>query len=104
MKGSAYEGASSRYVSGRYLKIRDRGRPIPPRYASKNAVAVLRQATGQFGTPATILSDNAYCFVGMRRRNPKVYRKPTIFEDALLGRGIESINSRPYRSPDERKS
>ena len=71
--------------------------PVHPRYTSENAVAVLRQATGRFGTPATILSDSVYCFVGMRRRNPKVYRKPTIFEEALLGRGIELINSRQYR-------
>ena len=63
---------------------------------SENAVVVLQQATGQFGTPATILSDNVYCFVGVRRGNPKGSWKPTAFEEALLGRGIELINSRPY--------
>ena len=31
---------------------------------SENAVAVLRQAVGRFGVPATILSDNGSCFVG----------------------------------------
>ena len=104
MKGSAYERALSHHVSGRRLKVRGRGGPVHSGYTSENAVAVLRQATGRFGTPATILSDNAYRFVGMRRRNPKVYRKPTIFEEALLGRGIELINSRPYHSPDEREA
>ena len=76
--------------------MRDRGRPIRPRYTSENVVVVLQQATGQFGTPATILSDSVYCFVGMRRGNSKVCWKPTIFEEALLGRGTELINSRPY--------
>ena len=32
----------------------------------ENAVVVLQQAIRQFGTPATILSDNGSCFVGMR--------------------------------------
>ena len=31
---------------------------------SENAVAVLRQAVGRFGVPATVLSDNGSCFVG----------------------------------------
>ncbi len=63
---------------------------------SENAVVVLQQAIKQFGTPATILSDNGSCFVGMRKGNPKRSWKPTAFEEALLGRGIELINSRPY--------
>ena len=63
---------------------------------SENAVIVLRQAIRQFGTPATILSDNGSCFVGVRRGNPKGSWKPTAFEEELLGRGIELINSRPY--------
>ena len=63
---------------------------------SDNAVVVLQQAIKQFGTPATILSDNGSCFVGMRKGNPKGYWKPTAFEEALLGRSIELINSRPY--------
>ena len=32
--------------------------------ASENAVAVLREVVGRFGTPATMLSDNGSCFVG----------------------------------------
>ena len=37
---------------------------------------VLRQAIRQFGTPATILSDNGSCFVGVRRGSPKGSWKP----------------------------
>ena len=62
---------------------------------SENAVVVFRQAIKQFGTPATILSDNESCFVGMRKGNPKGSWTPTAFEEELLGRGIELINSRP---------
>ena len=63
---------------------------------SENVVVVLRLAIEKFGTPATILSDNGSCFVGMRKRDPKKSWKPTAFEEELLGRGIELINSRPY--------
>lgn len=62
-----------------------------------NGVPVLRQAIRRFGTPATILSDNGSCFVGVRRGNPKGSWKPTAFEEELLGRGIELINPRYYR-------
>ena len=63
---------------------------------SENAVVVLQQAIKQFRTPATILSDNGSCFVGMRKGNPKGSWKPTAFEEALLGKGIKLINSRAY--------
>ena len=63
---------------------------------SENAVAVLRQAVARFGTPATILSDNGSCFVGIRNKEPKRSWKPTLFEREILDRGIELINSRPY--------
>ena len=63
---------------------------------SENAVAVLRQAIKRVGTPATILSDNGSCFVGVRRKEPKRSWQPTAFESELLDRGIELINSRPY--------
>ena len=59
-------------------------------------MAVLRQAIKRFGTPATILSDNGSCFVGVRRKEPKRSWQPTAFESELLDRGIELINSRPY--------
>ena len=88
MKGSAHEEASSRHVPRRCLKMRDRGRSVHPSYTSENVVVVLQQAIRQFGTPATILSDNVYCFVGMRGGNSKVYWKPTAFEEALLGRAL----------------
>ena len=64
---------------------------------------VALQAIKQFGTPATILSDNEFCFVGMRKGNPKEYWKPTAFEEALLGIDIELINLRPC-PPDEQES
>ena len=66
---------------------------------SMNAVLALRDAIGQFGSPATILSDNGSCFVGRGGRKkgsgaPKSWT-PTAFEAELLDRGIELINSRP---------
>ena len=62
-----------------------------------NAVKVLRQAIGVFGCPASILSDNGSCFVGVRGANkPKGAWTPTIFENELLDLGIHLINSRPY--------
>ena len=64
--------------------------------ASENAVVVLRQAIRQFGTPATVLSDNKSCFVGVRKGSPKGSWKPTAFGAELPGRGSELINSRPY--------
>lgn len=73
---------------------------------SENAVTVLREAAGRFGTPATILSDNGACFTGVMTKDRKRRRKggtggrsswtPTAFEAELLDRGIELINSRPY--------
>lgn len=71
---------------------------------SENSVAVLRQAVGKFGTPATILSDNGSCFVGGGgrrkggRRAPKGSWTPTPFESALIDKKIELINSRPYHT------
>lgn len=63
---------------------------------SENATAVLRQAIAEFGTPATILSDNGSCFVGVRRKTPAKSWTLTTFEAELLDHGIELINSRPY--------
>ena len=37
---------------------------------SENVVIVLRAAIKQFGVPATILSDNGSCFVGVHNRPP----------------------------------
>lgn len=54
----------------------------------QNAVAVLRQAILEFGTPASILSDNGSCFVGVRSGMPKGTWVPTAFEGELLDRGI----------------
>ena len=76
--------------------MRDRGSPVHGGPTSENAVAVLRQAIKRFGTPATVLSDNGSCFVGVRRKEPKRSWQPTAFESELLDRGIELINSRPY--------
>ena len=61
-----------------------------------NAVDVLRQAILAFGTPASILSDNGSCFVGVRSGTPRGTWVPTAFEGELLDRGIQLINSRPY--------
>ena len=62
-----------------------------------NAVKVLRQAVGAFGCPASILSDNGSCFVGVRKDGvPKGTWTPTVFENELLNLGIHLINSRPY--------
>ena len=61
-----------------------------------NAVEVLRRAILAFGTPASILSDNGSCFVGVRSGTPKGTWMPTAFEGELLDRGIQLINSRPY--------
>ncbi len=64
---------------------------------SENAVLVLEEAIKQFGTPATILSDNGSCFVGAGRRKRHTGSwQPTVFESELLDRGIELINARPY--------
>lgn len=62
-----------------------------------NAVKVLRQAIEVFGRPASILSDNGSCFVGVRRASiPKGTWTPTVFENELLHMDIHLINSRPY--------
>ncbi len=64
---------------------------------SENAVTVLRQAIGRFGTPATILSDNGSCFVGRGGRKKQTGTwTPTFFENELLNLDIGLINSRPY--------
>lgn len=63
---------------------------------SENAVATLQSSITEFGTPATILSDNGSCFVGVRRKVPTKSWTPTVFEAELLDRGIELINARPY--------
>ena len=65
---------------------------------SENAVVALKQAIREFGTPATILSDNGSCFIG-RGGHKKLTGTwtPTLFENELLNLGIELINSRPYR-------
>ncbi len=64
---------------------------------SENAVMALRQAIKEFGTPATILSDNGSCFVGRGGRKKQTGTwTPTVFENELLNLGIELINSRPY--------
>ena len=63
---------------------------------SENAVAVLRQAVGRFGAPAT-LSDNGSCFVGAGGRKKRTGTwTPTLFENDLLNLDIRLINSRPY--------
>ena len=64
---------------------------------SENAVHILREAIAKFGTLAAILSDDGLCFAGMRTGQPAKSWTPTAFEAELLGRGIELINSRPYR-------
>ena len=64
---------------------------------SENAVMALRQAIEEFGTPATILSDNGSCFVGRGGRKKQAGTwTPTLFENELLNLGIELISSRPY--------
>ena len=64
---------------------------------SENAVMALRQAIKEFGTPATILSDNGSCFIGRGGRKKQTGTwTPTLFENELLNLGVELINSRPY--------
>ena len=73
--------------------------------ASENAVRAPGEAVKQFGTPATILSDNGACFTGAMTRDgrerkegraPRSSWTPTAFEAELLDRGVELINARPY--------
>ena len=91
MKGLAlttYPDDASRCVTGAVL-FKDA--------TSEIAVAVLRQPTGRFGMPATVLSDNGSCFVGAGgHKKPKGTWKPTLFENDLLSLIIGLINSRPY--------
>ena len=83
-----YLDDASRYVTGAALF---------KEATSENAVTVLRQAIGRFGMPATILSDNGFCFVGAGgRQKPKGIWTPTMFENELLSLDIGLINSRPY--------
>lgn len=64
----------------------------------ENAVTVLRQAICGFGVPATILSDNEYCFVGRSgHRTQTGTWTPTLFENEMLTLNVDLINSRPYR-------
>ena len=64
---------------------------------SENAVVALRQAIREFGTPATVLSDNGSYFVGRGGRKKLTGTwTSTLFENELLNLGIELINSRPY--------
>lgn len=44
-------------------------------YASRNAVEVLRGAIAQFGMPATILSDNVSCFVGVMSKDQRKQKR-----------------------------
>lgn len=67
---------------------------------SVNAVAVLRQAISRFGAPATILSDNGFCFVGGGGRKKQTGPwTPTPFESELLTLDMGLINSRSYHPP-----
>ncbi len=64
---------------------------------SENAVLTLHDAIKKYGQPATILSDNGSCFVGVRRKDvPTKSWQPTAFEAEILNLGIELINSRPH--------
>ena len=64
---------------------------------SENAVAVLLQAVGRFGVPATIPSDNGSCIVDRSDHKKQTGTwTPTLFENELLNHNIELINSRPY--------
>ena len=63
--------------------------------ASENAVTVLRQAISRFGVPATILSDNGSCFVGVRGR-----KKPE-FLDTNIVRERAAV---PQHRPDQLKT
>ena len=74
------------------------GRCGVQRNASENSVAVLKEAIKEFGIPATILSDNGSCFVGVMLKTPAKSWTPTVFEAELLDHGIELINTRPYHS------
>ncbi len=67
---------------------------------SENAVLTLRDAIKKYGRPATILSDNGACFVGVCRKDiPAKPWQPTVFEAEILNLGIELINSRPHHPP-----
>ena len=71
--------------------------------ASENAVVVLRQAVGRFGVPATILSDNGSCIVDRSGHKKQTGTwTPALFENELLNRNIELINSRPYHPQTNR--
>ena len=66
---------------------------------SENAAKVLIRAMENFGTPATILSDNGSQFTSSRRtrdRGAMGTCRLTLFESALHEAGIALINSRPY--------
>ena len=86
---------ASRYVTGAALF---------EEATSENAVTVLRQAVSRFGVPATILSDNGYCFVGVGgRKKPKSSWMPTLFENEMPSLNISLINSGPYHPQTNEK-
>lgn len=63
----------------------------------KNAVTAPRHTISGFGVPATILSDNGACFVGVGgSKKPKGSWMPTLFKNKLPSLNISLINSRPY--------
>ena len=83
------------HVPGRCLAMRHRIRRVQ-RSNRPERRGCARQAILAFGTPASILSDNGSCFVGVRSGTPRGTWVPTAFEGELLDRGIQLINSRPY--------
>ena len=71
---------------------------------SENAVAVLRQAIARFGAPATILSDNGSCFVGIRSKEPRKSWELTVLEQAPLGQGNRADQLQIVPPPDQRQA
>ena len=69
-----------------------------------NAMKVLRQTGGAFGCPASILSDNGSCFVGVQKDGvPNGTWTPTVFENELLELDIHLINSRLHHPQTNKK-
>ena len=63
---------------------------------SENNVTILHDAIQRFKTPAQILSDNGSQFTSRRHRESAKSWNPTVFENDLLCRRIDLINSHPY--------